>query len=202
MIIAPLRNDPRITQHYGERPEYYARFNLRGHNGIDYAAPIGTPEQVKARTEKTMATKIARYGSGRPHWLTSENPYSRTKSGKREDLGGQFFRSAWEANYARYLNWLISVGEVSSWEFESRTFVFHGETRGVISYTPDFLVIFPDGHTEWHEVKGWMDSNSKARLKKMKKYYPEETLVLIDAKVYRGIERSVSRMIAGWEGSR
>lgn len=142
------------------------------------------------------------YGSGNAAWLGCENPYSRTKSGKRADLGGQFFRSAWEANYARYLNWLMGVGEVRAWEFEPYAFRFEGETRGVISYTPDFLVTFPDGHTEWHEVKGWMDEKSKARLKKMKKHYPGETIVLIDAKVYRGIERSVSRLIAGWESSK
>lgn len=43
MLILPLAGTPRTTQHYGERPDYYAQFGLRGHNGIDYSAPIGTP---------------------------------------------------------------------------------------------------------------------------------------------------------------
>lgn len=166
------------------------------------AARVYTPEQESARIEKMMATRIARYGTGNPGWTANGNAYSRTKSGKRADLGGKFFRSAWEANYARYLNWLIGIGVVAAWEFEPQTFTFQGELRGVISYTPDFLVTFPDGRKEWHEVKGWMDAKSKARLKKMAKYYPGETIVLIDGPVYRGIERAVSRTIAEWEGSR
>lgn len=166
-------------------------------------ARVVTPEQVEARVEKMMATRIARYGSGNPHWANrTDNAYSRTRSGKREDLGGKFFRSSWEANYARYLNWLIQHGEIQSWEFECKTFLFEGQTRGVISYTPDFRVVTANGEVEWHEVKGWMDDKSKARLKKMAKFFPDEKLVLIDSKVYRGIERSVSRIIPNWEGSR
>ena len=33
--------------------------------------------------------------------------------GKREDLGGLYVRSAWEANYCRYLSWLIEQGEIT-----------------------------------------------------------------------------------------
>lgn len=33
----------RVSQWYGEHPDWYARFGLAGHNGIDYAAPLGTP---------------------------------------------------------------------------------------------------------------------------------------------------------------
>jgi hypothetical protein len=164
---------------------------------------VFTPEQTQARIEKMMATKIAKYGSGNPHWAgRADNAYSRTRSGKRADLDNKFFRSSWEANYARYLNWLISVGEVTSWEFECRTFLFEGQTRGVISYTPDFRVVMPDGSVQWHEVKGWMDDKSKSRLKKMAKFYPDETVVLIDSKVYHGIAKSVSRMIPNWEDER
>ncbi|MCV6900732.1 DUF1064 domain-containing protein, partial [Escherichia coli] len=89
----------------------------------------------------------------------------------------RFFRSSWEANYARYLNWLIAQGEIAKWEFECQTFVFHGITRGVISYTPDFKVYSKDGSHEWHEVKGWMDAKSKAKLKRMAKFYPAEKVV-------------------------
>ena len=34
------------------------------------------------------------------------NPYSRTKSGKRKDLNNTYFRSSWEANIARFYNYL------------------------------------------------------------------------------------------------
>lgn len=157
-----------------------------------------TAEQEKIRIDKMMRTKIAKYGSGNPGSLTSSNPYSRTKSGKRKDLNNRFFRSSWEANYARYLNWLIANGQIARWEYECKTFLFHGVTRGEISYTPDFKVYENDGSYSWHEVKGWMDAKSKSKLKKMSKFYPEEKVVLIDAKVYRSLSKWKG-MIDNWE---
>jgi hypothetical protein len=49
-LVHPV-SDPRwrmVTQRFGERPEYYARFSvdgvpLKGHNGIDFGTPKGTP---------------------------------------------------------------------------------------------------------------------------------------------------------------
>ena len=31
----------RITQHFGARPEFYAKFKLPGHEGVDIQAPVG-----------------------------------------------------------------------------------------------------------------------------------------------------------------
>ena len=31
-----------ITQHFGQRPEYYAQFGLAGHEGVDFAATVGS----------------------------------------------------------------------------------------------------------------------------------------------------------------
>lgn len=39
----PLQGDYRITQEYGEKQVDYARFGLLAHNGLDIAAPAGTP---------------------------------------------------------------------------------------------------------------------------------------------------------------
>jgi hypothetical protein len=156
-----------------------------------------TPLEVAIRVSKALATKIKRYGTGNPS-MRGLNSYSRTKSGKRSDLNNQFFRSAWEANYARYLNFLIAQGEIASWEYEPETFVFHGVTRGVISYTPDFKVIASDGSYEWHEVKGWMDDKSKAKLKRMAKFYPDEQVIVIGSDEYRAIAKW-SSLVDGWE---
>lgn len=158
-----------------------------------------TPLEREIMHAKRNATMLARYGSGRPPALNSSNPYSRTKSGKRADLDNRFFRSSWEANYARYLNWLIEQGEIKAWEYECKTFVFEGVTRGVLTYTPDFRVINLDDSYEWHEVKGWMDAASKAKLKRMAKFYPDETVIVIGADEYKALAKWKG-LIDGWEG--
>lgn len=160
-----------------------------------------SPERRKLIVDKAIKTKLQKYGTGNPAINSPKgNVYSRTKSGKRADLGGKFFRSAWEANYARYLNWLLSQGTIKSWEYEPQTFVFHGIKRGTLSYLPDFKVIMPDDSIEWHEVKGWMDDKSKTKLKRFAKYYPKEKLVLIDQRQYKSIAKWARIISEFWEG--
>jgi hypothetical protein len=128
------------------------------------------------------------------------NPRGNWKASWRE-VGDQrcFFRSRWEANYARYLEWLKAIGQIRAWEHEAKTFWFEGIKRGCVSYLPDFKVTNMDGSIEWHEVKGWMDDRSRTTLARMKKYHPNEKLVLIQEKTYNDIKNKVSRLIDGWE---
>jgi hypothetical protein len=161
-------------------------------------AKMRTPLDTEVITQKQLKTKIERYGTGRPGWMTSSNAYSRTKSGKRADLDNRFFRSSWEANYARYLNFLKAQGEIVAWEYESQTFVFHGVTRGQLTYTPDFKLIYADGSYEWHEVKGWMDDKSKAKLKRMAKFYPDEKVIVIGPDEYKAVAKWKA-LIGDWE---
>ena len=123
----------------------------------------------------------------------------RSKGGKRADLGGLYVRSAWEANYARYLNWLVAQGEIEAWEYEPDTFWFHGIKRGTRSYTPDFKIYNNGGTVEYHELKGWMSPKSKTQLKRMARYHPAVKIVLIDADAYRSIARQIKRLIPHWE---
>ena len=122
------------------------------------------------------------------------------KQGWRE-VGGQrcYFRSSWEANYARYLELLRSEGKISAWEHEPFTFWFDGVKRGAVSYLPDFKVTALDGSVTWHEVKGWMDDRSKTKLARMAKYHPEVALVVIDKARYREIRCVFRFIIEGWE---
>jgi len=122
------------------------------------------------------------------------------KQGWRE-IGGKskYYRSRWEANYARYLEWLKKIGEIKEWEHEPKTFWFEGVKRGTVSYLPDFRVTEANGSTEYHEVKGWMDDRSKTKLKRMKKYHPQVKLVLIDAKAYKALSKKIGGSIDGWE---
>jgi hypothetical protein len=126
--------------------------------------------------------------------------YSRTRGGRREDLGGRYFRSAWEANYARYLNFMVQKGAFSGWEYECKTFVFEAIKRGTRAYTPDFKVFLNDGSHEWHEVKGWMDAKSKTRLARMRRYYPSEKVVVLDGAWFRSVNKGpLPGLIPGWE---
>lgn len=122
------------------------------------------------------------------------------KQGWRE-IGGQriYFRSAWEANYARYLEWLLARGEIIKWEHEPETFWFEKIRRGTRSYLPDFRVVERGGAVHFHEVKGWMDAASKTKIKRMAKYHPAVSLIVIDAKAYKAIAKTMRPLIGGWE---
>lgn len=129
---------------------------------------------------------------------TGESAYTRARGGRRADIGPMYFRSSWEANYARYLNWLQARGEIDGWEYEPETFWFERIKRGVRSYKPDFR-IHEKGKSYFVEVKGWMDPRSATKLKRMKKYHPHVEVRVVGAKEYRAISSAVSRLIAGWE---
>lgn len=162
-----------------------------------YAA--STPEQRSANARKAVMTRVERYGTAGPVYESPEKAYSRTKGGRREDLDNRYFRSAWEANYCRYLNWLVEQGQIISWEYEADVFVFHGETRGAITYRPDFKVTEKDGSVVYHEVKGWMDGPSKTRLQRMKKHYPEVKVIVIGEAEYKAVAKWKA-LIPEWEG--
>ena len=128
------------------------------------------------------------------------NGYSRGKQGRREDLDNIFFRSSWEANYARYLNFLKLKGLIYKWEFEPDTFWFEKIKRGVRSYLPDFKIWdSPLSMPYYVEVKGWMDDKSKTKLKRMNKYYPEIRVDVVARKEYNEIKKKISSMIPSWE---
>jgi hypothetical protein len=90
-----------------------------------------------------------------------------------------FFRSDWEHKYAIYLQILKCKNVIQEWEHEPLIFWFNEIKRGVRSYKPDFRVTNPDGTQYWIEVKGYMDSRSATKIKRFKKYYPEEKLLVI-----------------------
>lgn len=163
--------------------------------GIRRAWEPGGPLRSEEQKQRRSDAMLARIASGK-----MRSGYERSAGGRRADLGNVYFRSSWEANYARYLNWRMARGEVQLWEYEPKTFVFECIKRGTRAYTPDFRVVFPDGHVEWHEVKGWMDQKSRTRLARMTKYFPEEVVRLIDETWYRMAKSGgLSALIHGWE---
>lgn len=128
------------------------------------------------------------------------NTYSRCRRGRRADIGDMFFRSSWEANYARYLNWLKANNKIHRWEYEPDTFWFFKIKRGVRSYTPDFKVWETASSAPYFiEVKGWMDKKSVTKMKRIAKYHPSVRVVLVSAKDYKALSKQCSALIPGWE---
>lgn len=111
-------------------------------------------------------------------------------AGVREDLG-KFFRSSWEANYARYLNF-IQV----QWEYESKIFYFPNVKNGAVSYKPDFYLCSTDTYVE---IKGLEKSTDRTKWGRMKKFHPEVRLLVVDTKKYREIETKYGGLIPHWE---
>lgn len=125
--------------------------------------------------------------------------HSVSKRGWREIDGKKFyFRSLWEANYARYLSFLKKRSLIVDWDYECKTFWFEGIKRGCVSYLPDFLVKYPDRH-EWHEVKGFMDAKSKTKINRFKVYFPQEKLKIIDKNWFKINNPNMRMLIRDWE---
>ena len=131
----------------------------------------------------------------------SEGHQGYSKTGKRPDLNNQYFRSRWEANYARYLNLIMANDkDVVGWEYEVDTFEFRRIKRGTRFYTPDFKVHFADGHFEYHEVKGWKHPKGETALKRFTKYFPEHKLIIIEEDWFQAANRQgLPALVIGWE---
>lgn len=90
-----------------------------------------------------------------------------------------FFRSSWEFYYSLFLEKLRQERKILDWKHEPKCFWFEGIKRGVRSYLPDFCITHLNGSEEWCEVKGYFDSKSQTKMKRMAKYYPEVNIRLV-----------------------
>ena len=153
-----------------------------------------TDDAKADRTRASLQTRIARYGT-----LAPPRPHGSWKAAWR-DIGGQraYFRSKWEANYARWLEFQRAHGAITSWEHEPETFWFPVR-RGNVSYLPDFRVRFPDGRVEYHEVKGWMDDRSRVKLARMAKYHPQVVVRVLDGTWFKANSRQLRALVPDWE---
>ena len=132
---------------------------------------------------------------------TKEPKTKRFNSGWRS-IGGNryYFRSRWEANIARYYQWLKEQRAIKDWEYESHTFWFsQWIKRGTVSYLPDFRIVENSGTHHWIEVKGHMDARSKTKLARMARYYPSERIIVIEKKEYYAIAKDIAKAIPEWE---
>ena len=66
-----------------------------------------------------------------------------------------------ETQHAGTLELRKRAGEILDYWFEALTFKLADDCR----YTPDFLVMLPDGELEVHEVKGHFEDDAKVKLR-------------------------------------
>jgi len=148
--------------------------------------------------EKKDGYSLRASANGRKQTMNRAN--ASWKAGWR-DIGSErkYYRSRWEANYARYLEWLKVNKQITDWKHEPKTFWFEGIKRGCMSYLPDFWVQELNESESYHEVKGWMDDRSKTKIKRMAKYHPKVKLLVIDGKSYKLLAKQLLNLINGWE---
>jgi hypothetical protein len=109
-------------------------------------------------------------------------------------IGGQkcYFRSGWELQYAKYLQFLKENKSIKEWEYEPQTFWFEGIKRGVRSYLPDFRITENNGSQNYVEVKGYYDKKSQTKMKRMKKYHPDVVLHMVWGEQMKEIRKKFS----------
>ena len=71
------------------------------------------------------------------------------------------FASKWEEQYRNMLELKYRAGEILAYAYESITFRLAPKT----TYTPDFLVVLPDGKVQIHEVKGFAREDAIIKFK-------------------------------------
>lgn len=138
------------------------------------------------------------------------NVYRHTKTGYRPDIKLNV-RSGWEANFIRILN-----SYNIPFDYEPAVFQFPIK-RGNKSYTPD---IYLNNENAYIEIKGYFDKASQIKMKRFKKYFPEEwsNLTMVISKssklsrdwcaengvpfilYYEDLRRIYKDRVPGWEG--
>lgn len=154
-------------------------------------------DKKREQTVKSLKTRLKKYGTLAPAGGRVKVTW---KQGWR--IVGErrvYFRSAWEANYGRYLQWQKEQNLIQNWLHEPQTFWFEKIKRGAVTYLPDFKVINNDGSHFWVEVKGWMDARSKTKIKRFEKYFTEEKLIVIQGDWFRKNSPKISVLIKDWE---
>jgi hypothetical protein len=114
-----------------------------------------------------------------------ETHYTSAKGGTRPDLG-MYFRSNWEANFARIQN-LLGV----QWQYEVESF----QLTDTLSYTPDFKV-----GDEYYELKGRMDQGDLDKIAKFREQHSELILHVIGPEEYNKLRAEFKSKIPNWEG--
>jgi murein DD-endopeptidase MepM/ murein hydrolase activator NlpD len=60
----PVDSPFRISQRFGENPQYYRKFGFPGHEGVDYAVNVGTPVHAPANGTVYQVRKVDNHPYG------------------------------------------------------------------------------------------------------------------------------------------
>ena len=113
------------------------------------------------------------------------NPHGHGKFGFREDLN-QYFRSTWEANFARILN-LLGI----KWEYEKNR-VHLGSCSTVIDFwLPELYLNI--------EVKGARFGTRDRKLQLLYSQQPNFPIKVVDGEVYKTLTNMYKNSIVRWE---
>jgi hypothetical protein len=128
-------------------------------------------------------------------------PFKRGETAGWRQVGGMlfYFRSRWEANFGKYLEWIKSKGDNKDWKHEPKFFEFLEVKHGIRRYLPDFEVIEANGTSTWVEVKGYLSDKDKTKIKRFQKYYPTERLMVIDGNWFARNNPLLRNLVPGWE---
>ena len=129
--------------------------------------PIDQLTIALAKSRNAIKNKLAEL-AGKPV-KKGKKSGAKSKIGKRKDLG-IFQRSGWEADFLRYC---IYKGLKADYEPTTFSFITFGITHGTVSFTPDFKLYTKNDYL-WIEVKGFLKTSDKTRIRRFKKYFPQE----------------------------
>jgi hypothetical protein len=136
--------------------------------------------------ETKIKMSKATSGKNNPRFGTKCSfPYYYRKSGVRSDIG-MYFRSTWEANIARFFNYIGFA-----WQYEPERFFFENMT-----YLPDFYLPHID---RFVEVKGFWRADCRKKVDLFIKKYGKSKLWIIDSQNYNKINIMYKNIIPEWE---
>jgi hypothetical protein len=150
----------------------YAKFSLKEiaeHNKVSLGVLVRLLETYNIAPKdfpENCLVDLAHIAGQRTHKQKArQNFKGRSRSGHREHLGFAV-RSSWENNFCLYLN-----HKGTKFIFEPTTYYFP-ELRGARGYLPDFEIHIGK-RVIICEVKGYLDSNDRTKMKRLKKHHPE-----------------------------
>lgn len=189
-----------LRRNFPDAPESFIKRNI-GNKDWVRTGMAGSPAMADAYEKLQRASIGEVVGVTEVKTLNGKTVQTMTHTvGEWCEIGGKrkYLRSHWEKNYAHYLEFLKVIGYIKDWNYETKTFWFEGIRRGVNNYKPDFFVILNDGQEEFREVKGYMDSKSKTKLKRMKKYFPLVKMRVIDGAWFKKNGKTMALLVPGW----